>query len=121
LKKLNAVEQKRTILKIFKQIVEGVCHIHNAGLIHSDIKDLNIMVEKQGSEFVPIIIDLGSGVQAGNLSVTQSLLAREYTLSFAPPECWKNAPIDYSCDIWSLGCLFYFMATSFKPWTHETR
>ena len=71
------------------------------------------MIEKQGSEFVPKIIDLGSGVQAGNLSITQTNLALEFTYSFAPPETWRNAPIDYSCDIWSLGCLLYFMATTF--------
>jgi serine/threonine protein kinase len=39
-------EKKKLILDIFRQIVEGIEFIHKYGIIHSDIKHLNIMIEE---------------------------------------------------------------------------
>jgi serine/threonine protein kinase len=57
------MEKKRVLLNIFKQIVEGIEFIHSFGIIHSDIKHLNILIEDNGnSEFKAKIIDLGSAI-----------------------------------------------------------
>jgi serine/threonine protein kinase len=40
------MERKKPILEIFRQIVEGIDFIHRFGIIHSDIKHLNILVEE---------------------------------------------------------------------------
>jgi serine/threonine protein kinase len=40
-------EKKILILEIFKQIVEGIEFIHRFGIIHSDIKHLNILIEEK--------------------------------------------------------------------------
>jgi serine/threonine protein kinase len=40
-------EKKKLILEIFKQIVEGIEFIHRFGIIHSDIKHLNILIEEK--------------------------------------------------------------------------
>jgi serine/threonine protein kinase len=45
LKKFKLKKRKKIILEIFKQIIEGIEFIHKFGIIHSDIKHLNIMVE----------------------------------------------------------------------------
>ena len=66
LRKLSSEDQKRTLLKIFKQVVDGIRTIHRAGIIHSDIKHENVMIEEDGNEFVARVIDLGAGIQAGN-------------------------------------------------------
>lgn len=49
---------------MFRQIVDGIRFIHMAGIIHSDIKHDNIMVQNDTN--IPIIIDLGSGIEANN-------------------------------------------------------
>jgi serine/threonine protein kinase len=44
-------------------MVEGISYVHRVGIIHSDIKAANFMVEqKKNQEFVAYVIDLGSGV-----------------------------------------------------------
>jgi serine/threonine protein kinase len=44
-------------------MVDGVKSIHRAGIIHSDIKPLNVMIQDLGNnEFKANIIDLGSGI-----------------------------------------------------------
>jgi serine/threonine protein kinase len=48
LKKLKLKEKKKPLLEIFRQIVEGIDFIHRFGIIHSDIKHLNILVEELG-------------------------------------------------------------------------
>jgi serine/threonine protein kinase len=48
LKKLKLKEKKKPLLEIFRQIVEGIDCIHKFGIIHSDIKHLNILVEELG-------------------------------------------------------------------------
>ena len=49
---------------MFREIVEAIRFLHSAGIIHSDIKHKNIMVETKTN--TPFIIDLGSGIEANN-------------------------------------------------------
>jgi serine/threonine protein kinase len=43
--------------QIFAQIVRGVCHLHEIGLVHRDIKDENILID---DNFHVKLIDFGS-------------------------------------------------------------
>jgi serine/threonine protein kinase len=49
LMKLKLKDRKKPLLDIFSQIVEGIEFIHRFGIIHSDIKHLNILVEELGA------------------------------------------------------------------------
>jgi serine/threonine protein kinase len=55
---------------MFRQIVDGIRVIHKAGIIHSDIKHVNVMIQKDTNK--PFIIDLGSGIEANNNVPEQS-------------------------------------------------
>jgi serine/threonine protein kinase len=50
-------------------LVSGLKHIHDAGIIHCDIKHLNFMIEENNlsKELKAYVIDLGSGIAAGGL------------------------------------------------------
>jgi serine/threonine protein kinase len=50
---------------MFRGIVDGVRFIHRAGIIHSDIKHVNVVVQE--NTLNPFVIDLGSGIEANNL------------------------------------------------------
>ena len=34
---------------------------------------------------------------------------------FAAPEVWKQRPYDFKADIWSIGCIAYYMACQKMP------
>lgn len=34
---------------LFRQIIEGLCHIHDQGMIHRDLKPENIFLDSQGN------------------------------------------------------------------------
>jgi serine/threonine protein kinase len=49
------------------------------------------------------------------------LVARELSENFAPPEIHKEENASFKSDVWSLGCLLYFMATKIEPWDKKSR
>jgi serine/threonine protein kinase len=104
---------------MFRQIVDGIRYIHKTGIIHSDIKHDNIMIQKDTN--TPIIIDLGSGIEANNNVQSQSVFIRELTYIWSSPEYVQFDTPYFKSDVWSLGCLLYFMVTGFNPWDPKTR
>ena len=67
---------------MFRGIVDGVRFIHRAGIIHSDIKHVNVVVQE--NTLNPFVIDLGSGIVAGNINTTAAV--RESSAMWAPLE-----------------------------------
>ncbi len=39
---------------------------------------------------------------------------------YASPEVWKDKPYDNKCDIWSLGCVFYELASLHPPFRAQS-
>jgi serine/threonine protein kinase len=120
-------QRKHTILSIYKQLLEGVKFIHKFGIIHNDIKHLSAVVEKYEDEkgatqYKAYINDLGSGVECSLGEIKEmSLIARKYSNYFSSPENLAKLPSHFKSDVWSLGCLLYYMATQSLPWDHCTR
>ena len=55
------------IVRVFQDIVICLENIHNKGFLHYDLKGNNVLIQKKGEEFHPIIIhfkiQLGGGAQ----------------------------------------------------------
>ena len=88
-------------------MVEGLVALHNAKIVHRDIKCANIFLSKEG------------GVKLGDMNVSKIAKAgvmqtQTGTPYYCPPEVWKDKPYNEKCDIWSLGCVIYEL-TSLKP------
>jgi serine/threonine-protein kinase len=103
------------------ELIEGACaglaHAHAAGVVHLDIKPDNLMVDTDG---VVKVLDFGiARVLEGGAHVTRHLLG---TLRYMSPEQMVGGPLDYKCDVFSIGCSLYELvayAPAFEGSTHE--
>lgn len=103
-------EQKQ---KIFQQILAGVADAHRSNIIHRDLKPANILVDIEGNVK---IIDFGiSKFKGKGLTADGDCIG---TIHYMAPEILltgsKNA--DARADIYSLGHIFYELATGQHFW-----
>ncbi len=100
------------ILRISRQIAEGLAAAHKQGLIHRDIKPANILLEN-GVERVKIT-DFGLARTVDDVSVTKAGEVAG-TPQFMSPEQAHGERVDHRSDLFSLGCVMYAMCTGHSP------
>jgi NIMA (never in mitosis gene a)-related kinase len=87
--------------------LQGLRALHNANVMHRDLKSANIFLKK-------------GVIKIGDLNVSKLIkrTGMDHTQTgtpyYASPEVWSDKPYDYKCDIWSVGCIIYEMC-SLKP------
>lgn len=101
-----------TILRIAAQLAEGLAAAHRRGLIHRDIKPANVMVGENTDRVW--ITDFGLARAADQMTLTQTGVIAG-TPHYMSPEQARGEAIDQRSDIFSLGCVFYFLATGKPP------
>jgi eukaryotic-like serine/threonine-protein kinase len=105
-------------IHLLMQVCASLDDAHQNGLIHRDIKPANIVVSRIGTDwdFVKVLdfglVKLGSDRQSdeslrltaeGHLSGTPAFIAPEVVLG--------TQPTDHRVDIYSLGCVAYWLVT----------
>ena len=105
--------EEREIWYIFSQICSGLRHLHENGIIHRDIKTLNILLTNNNRLFK--IGDLGVSRQ---VSENTFLLNTFYgTPLYLSPELIENKSYNEKTDIWSLGIILYELCALKPPFT----
>ena len=85
-------------------------------ILHRDIKCANIFLTKDRSQVK--LADMNVSI------VSSSGMARTQTGTpyYASPEVWQEKPYSVKCDIWSLGCVLYEMASLRPPFvSHDLK
>ncbi len=106
---LDAME----VVRIGRQIAEGLAAAHATGLIHRDIKPSNILVESGPAATVKIT-DFGLARAADDASLTRSGVVAGTPMYMAPEQA-KGESLDHRADLFSLGSVMYVMATGRPP------
>lgn len=104
-------------MSLMSKILEAMQYVHNRNRIHRDIKPSNIMLRPDGRICV---IDFGIAKDA-HIGGTGKTVGRVIgTDGYMSPEQANGLNIDHRTDIYSLGCLFFFMLTGRHAVKKET-
>jgi len=97
------------VLRIGREIAEGLAAAHARNLIHRDIKPANIWLEAGAGRVK--ILDFGLARPAdGNIGLTR-IGTVHGSVQFMAPEQARGEALDQRCDLFSLGCVLYRMCT----------
>ena len=111
IKRVGALKTEE-IVRISRQIAEGLTAAHKRGLIHRDIKPANILLEN-GVERVKITdFGLARTASDGGITHTGEILGTPQCMS---PEQARGEMVDTRSDLFSLGCVMYTMCTGVNP------
>jgi len=101
------------VLRIGRELAEGLAAAHERGLIHRDIKPANVWLE--GKKGRVKILDFGLARAVGQENQLTQQRAIIGTPAYMAPEQARGKSVDQRCDLFSLGCVLYRMATSEPP------
>lgn len=99
------------VIHLLAQICHSLVEAHDAKLIHRDIKPANIFICHKGAEYDFVkVLDFGL-VKPELDSANMLTLGAEIlgTPAFIAPEAAKGQTYDKRSDIYSLGCVAYFL------------
>src|SRR5262249_22020300 len=110
------------VIHLTRQMLEGLYHAHEAGLIHRDFKPENVIVEKDehGTE-VPRIVDFGIAIlrEGGDSTSANGRLTTNGLVLGTPhymaPEQAVADPVDHRIDLFALGIVIYEMLSGKLP------
>jgi serine/threonine protein kinase len=101
------------VLRIGKEITEGLAAAHDRDLIHRDIKPANIWLESPKDRVK--IVDFGlARASTGDARITQTGAVMG-TPQYMAPEQANGDPVNHKCDLFSLGCVLYRLSTGQLP------
>lgn len=110
----------RDQLQLFCRLCEAVHYAHQRGVIHSDLKPSNILVDVDGN---PKILDFGLARirdTDGTIRVASFEGSRGGgTLPYMSPEQVRVRPdeaLDVRCDVYALGVILYELTTGCLPY-----
>jgi predicted Zn finger-like uncharacterized protein len=101
------------VLRIGRQIADGLSAAHERGLIHRDIKPSNVWLET-GWDRVKIL-DFGLARAAGESHLTKSGVLIGTPSYMAPEQARGGRAVTPRCDLFSLGCVLYRLCTGELP------
>jgi len=102
------------VIHILRQACHSLGEAHAAGLVHRDIKPANILVCRYGSDFDFVkVLDFGL-VKKQSLAEDAVLTQKGHfmgTPAFFAPETVLDSEVDGRADLYSLGCVAYWLLT----------
>uniref|UniRef100_A0A8C8Y6Q4 Dual specificity protein kinase TTK n=1 Tax=Panthera leo TaxID=9689 RepID=A0A8C8Y6Q4_PANLE len=120
-KSVNPWERK----SYWKNMLEAVYTIHQHGIVHSDLKPANFLIV----DGMLKLIDFGiaNQMQPDTTSIVKD--SQVGTVNYMPPEAIKDmsssrengkskSKISPKSDVWSLGCILYYMTYGKTPFQH---
>ena len=95
---------------IIVQVLAGLAHAHQAGIVHRDIKPANIFIQEDGSVK---IMDFGvARLTTASMTGTGNIVG---TADYMSPEQVQGKKVDGRSDLFSVGCMLFELAAGRRP------
>ena len=115
--RMQAGLKEAEALRYVEQIAAALRVVHNAGLLHRDLKPPNVML-RENDDVALIDFGLARALDGSSPSTRTGVLrGSPYYMS---PEQAQGELLDVRSDFYSLGIMFYEMLTGRKPFTGAT-
>ena len=103
------------ILDLISDVLCGLAHAHQQGIVHCDIKPENILLSYSDGRWRAKISDFGIAklLQADAANQPTTFMG---TLAYSSPEQMDGRVLDSRSDIYSLGLMMYQMLTGSLPY-----
>jgi eukaryotic-like serine/threonine-protein kinase len=103
------------------QVADGLAAIHEAGVVHRDLKTANLMRDRAGAVRV---MDFGIAKQhrgtTGGVTLTDVTGSLMGTPEYMSPEQLRGEAVDFRSDLYSLGVVLHELFTGAVPFRGET-
>ena len=112
---------------LMRQACQSLAEAELYGLVHRDIKPANLFVCRYGGEYDFVkVLDFGIAkvtqgeMDTGVIELTRDNVVRGTPSYIAPEQALGASKIDARADIYSLGCVAYFLLTGEPVFSGET-
>lgn len=115
-----------SVMRYGVQIASALARAHDRGIVHRDLKTVNIVVTAEG---LVKVLDFGLAKRVGggildaptmSFSTVQGASSVSGTLPYMAPEVLRGDPADERSDLWALGVVLYEMAAGRLPFEGRT-
>ncbi|XP_053926388.1 serine/threonine-protein kinase 17B [Cuculus canorus] len=103
---------ERDIVKIIRQILEGLRCLHENNIVHLDLKPQNILLSSINPLGDVKIVDFGMSRKLENFSELRQIMG---TTEYLAPEILNYDPITTATDMWNIGVISYMLLTQESP------
>ena len=103
---------------LFKQLISGLKHLHDNLIVHRDLKPHNLLLSNPENLNLKLI-DFGLSKLCKSPSI--KMKTKTGSPDYAAPEVRLNIEYTSSCDIWSCGCILYFLLSGKTPFHDSTQ
>src|SRR4051794_28665488 len=114
-----------TAVDLGRQIARGMEAAHSRGIVHRDLKPDNVFLvpdHEDATRDQVKILDFGIakllGTPKGSKGATSTGMVLGTPLFMAPEQCKGSGVVDHRADIYSLGCILYFMLCARPPFDY---
>ncbi|ATZ51128.1 hypothetical protein BCIN_06g05600 [Botrytis cinerea B05.10] len=103
--------QEKWIIPILREVAEAIKWVHEAGIIHRDIKCANVLITEEGGVQ---LCDFGvAGTMETKVDKRSTVIGTPHWMA---PELFDAVPsYGKEVDIWAFGCMAYEISTGLPP------